>query len=223
MWALALLAALLGAQNEPTKPAPDLFQPDPAWKALGKDLWFDPAHRTLVLRARVALREGALEHLLCREQTKEHESILAISRRAPEHPRRPASDRRPGRPPRALPAAIRTPGRHPHPDRPPVVRYGWQDPQSRRPLLDQGRKDRQAADPQLGLRRQPVHPRRRDQARLLRGRRRRCHHRRQLHDSLLDLPIASSANDAERGFVANTAQIPPRNTRVTLLLRPATK
>ena len=53
------------------------FSPDPAWKALGPSLWFDPVNRHLVLRARVVLREGPLEHLLCLKGTKEHEAILA--------------------------------------------------------------------------------------------------------------------------------------------------
>ena len=38
--------------------------------------------------------------------------------------------------------------------------------------------------------------------------------------SILDLPFASTANDAGRTFVANTARIPPRGTPVTLFLRP---
>jgi hypothetical protein len=38
--------------------------------------------------------------------------------------------------------------------------------------------------------------------------------------SILDLPFASTANDAGRTFVANTARIPPRGTPVTLILRP---
>ena len=38
--------------------------------------------------------------------------------------------------------------------------------------------------------------------------------------AILDLPFASTANDAGRTFVANTARIPPRGTPVTLFLRP---
>ncbi len=61
----------------PSQPPTDSFQPDPAWKSLGKDIWFDAKGKRLVLRARVALQDGALEHLLCRKGTKEHESVLA--------------------------------------------------------------------------------------------------------------------------------------------------
>ena len=85
-----LLANLLFAsdlQDPPQSPLPatfraddppaDDFKPDPAWKLLGKSLWFDPESRRVVLRARVALRDGFLEHLLCRVNSKEHESIFA--------------------------------------------------------------------------------------------------------------------------------------------------
>src|SRR5262245_19786977 len=63
-------------EAKPAKPD-DGFKPDPKWKELGKDLWFDPENKQLVLRARVVLREGYLEHLLCLTRTKEHESVLA--------------------------------------------------------------------------------------------------------------------------------------------------
>src|SRR4051812_14772648 len=76
---LILAAALTLAAPPPDPPGPPPAAPpiDPAWKPLGRSLWFDPRDQRLILRARVALREGALEHLLCRDQTKEHESILA--------------------------------------------------------------------------------------------------------------------------------------------------
>ena len=38
--------------------------------------------------------------------------------------------------------------------------------------------------------------------------------------AILDLPIASSANDADRGFSANTAKIPPVGTEVFVFLTP---
>ena len=76
--ALALVGPLDGSPDDPpSPPTADSFQPDPAWKSLGKDVWFDPKGKRLVLRARVALQDGILEHLLCRKSTKEHESILA--------------------------------------------------------------------------------------------------------------------------------------------------
>lgn len=65
------------AQAAPEAPAADGFRPDPAWKPLGRDLWFDPEGRRLVIRAKVVLREGYLEHLLCLSRTKEHEAVLS--------------------------------------------------------------------------------------------------------------------------------------------------
>src|SRR5947209_20093416 len=81
MTALLLLTAIWAPAQNPSadqpKPPADGFKPDPAWKPLGKSVWFDAKQRKLIVRARVALREGALEHLLCLEQTKEHQSVLA--------------------------------------------------------------------------------------------------------------------------------------------------
>ncbi len=75
---LILLSVLASAQAKPaTAPPADAFKADPAWKPLGAELWFDPAGKRLVMRSRVALQDGVLEHLLCRKGTKEHESILA--------------------------------------------------------------------------------------------------------------------------------------------------
>ena len=39
--------------------------------------------------------------------------------------------------------------------------------------------------------------------------------------SILDLPFASSASDAERSFSANTEQVPPLGTEVFMVLGPA--
>src|SRR5262249_36834018 len=62
--ALATTLFLGAAPPEAAKDPVDSFKPDPAWKELGKSLWFDREHRRLVMRARVVLREGPLEHLL---------------------------------------------------------------------------------------------------------------------------------------------------------------
>src|SRR5260370_5393351 len=77
--ALAFLLSLGGAlpADDGEKPKAEAIQPDPAWKSLGRSLWFDPRTKRLQVRARVVLREGYLEHLLCLKGTKEHEAILA--------------------------------------------------------------------------------------------------------------------------------------------------
>src|SRR5689334_851494 len=74
---LATLLALAAASPEAPRPPNDSFHPDPAWKPIGQSLWFDPQGKRLILRARVVLVEGPLEHLLCLRGTKEHEAILA--------------------------------------------------------------------------------------------------------------------------------------------------
>jgi hypothetical protein len=62
------------AAKEPAKAAPDVKR-----KAIGKDLAFeiDGDQRRVIATAAVVLRQGQLEGLLCRKNTKEHEYILA--------------------------------------------------------------------------------------------------------------------------------------------------
>ena len=57
--------------KRPTAPAGQVIPPDPAWKQLGRSLWIDPKERRLYLRAKVVLRDGFLEHLMCLKGTKE--------------------------------------------------------------------------------------------------------------------------------------------------------
>jgi hypothetical protein len=62
--------------DEPKKEAPKVLR-----RALGKNVTFervvDGDHRRVLIDAYVCLREGQLEQLMCRKQTKEHEAILA--------------------------------------------------------------------------------------------------------------------------------------------------
>jgi hypothetical protein len=80
---LALAGGSAQAQGldprEKELPRPD---PDQTWKKLGDDLWFDPAKREAVILAKVVLRDGPLEHLLCLKGTKEHEAVLATAAEA---------------------------------------------------------------------------------------------------------------------------------------------
>ncbi len=83
------LALVLGQASEPAKPQAsakaqasadtdvEAIAREAGWKPLGPSLWFDPRARRLIVRGRVVLREGPLEHLLCLKGTKEHEAILA--------------------------------------------------------------------------------------------------------------------------------------------------
>src|SRR5262245_43116435 len=88
-----VFAALFGltmgceAADKPASPAPeppktDAAKPAEAKKtALNKDntLYLEAFHdgrKRVLIEAEVCLREGPLELLMCRKQTKEHESIL---------------------------------------------------------------------------------------------------------------------------------------------------
>src|SRR5262249_17502531 len=66
-----------GPSGSGSQKAGQAIQPEAGWRELGRSLWFDPKAKRLYLRARVVLREGYLEHLMCSKGTKEHEAILA--------------------------------------------------------------------------------------------------------------------------------------------------
>lgn len=226
MTTLLFLTAILALADHPRvgppEPPPDGFRPDPTWKPLGNDLWFDPVNRRLVLRATVTLRQGYLEHLLCRERSKEHESILAT-----------AAD------PRSIHAILLLTGAEVgHPVRyqpefqpptgtPIVIELQWlQDGKTHRANARDWVKNERTGksldrdwvfagselykDPETG----------------------QMHYTADAGDlftvanfpnAILDLPIASTSNDADRSFVAFTEHIPPRGTPVTLFLKPVSK
>jgi hypothetical protein len=216
---LLALPTLAEPPRDASPPPTDSFKPDPAWKPLGKDVWFDAQGKRVVLRARVALQDGALEHLLCRKGTKEHESVLATE---------------------ALPKMIHaglllTGANQGHPVQfepkfaPPTgsaiaIEVEWdQEGKTRRADARDWVKDLGTA---AGLARDWVFagsevfedPRTKatiyaaDDGDLITVA--------NFPASILDLPMRSSANDADRGFVAFTERVPPRGTPVTLYLRP---
>ena len=213
---LLLLLTLSGQVGIPN----DTFEPDPAWKPLGKAIWFDAKNRQLMLRARVVLREGYLEHLLCLEQTKEHESILATEA-----------------PPRLIHAGLLLTGAdvgHPvkflpkfePPTGTPIrIDVLWKTPEGKPARADARTwvKDEKtgktltadwvfAGSQQFEDDRTKRRIYAADGGDLITVA--------NFMSAILDLPFASSTDDAERSFVANTALIPARNTFVTLVLRP---
>lgn len=221
---LALTALLAPPANDP-RPAPgasaESFQPGPPWKDQGRSLWFDPQGRRVLIRARVVLREGYLEHLLCLVRSKEHESILATD----ADPRRIhaallLTGAEPGHPVQFLP------GFQPPAGPPIAIQAEWTGPDGQVRRADARRwvKDEKTGRPlAVGwvfagstLGEDP------DTGRVIYGA--------QSGDlitvanfmgAILDLPFASSATDAERSFVANTPEIPPLGTPVRLILAPA--
>jgi hypothetical protein len=203
----------------PEAPA-DSWKPDPAWKSLGPDLWFDPAGKRVVLRARVCLREGYLEHLLCLNGSKEHESILATAA-----------------PARALHVALLLTGAEVgHPVQfepkfaPPAgtsiqIELSWTDAagklqtaNARDWVQDDKSKAALAADWVFAgsslfedpFTKKMVYAAESGDYITVAN----------FMSAILDLPFASSADDLNRSFVAFTERIPPRDTPVTMSLRP---
>jgi hypothetical protein len=226
MTASALLLLALSAPlwtQDPEPPRADPFQPNAAWKSLGKDIWFDAKQKRLILRARVCLRDGYLEHLLCSARSKEHESILATEA-----------------PPAMIQAGLLLTGIEPgkpvqfQPDFAPpkgpavAIELQWIDHLGKPQTSDarkwvKGEKTSKelaphwvfagsyfVEDPTTGRRRFAA-----DGGDLITVS--------NFTSAILDVPIQSSASDAERSFVAFTDRIPPLETGVTLILKPAPK
>jgi hypothetical protein len=208
-----------GARAQEPGPAAEGFKPDPAWKPLGEGLWFDPAARRLVLRARVVLREGPLEHLLCLKGTKEHEAILATAAEPRKiHAGLLLTGAEPGHPVRFLPEFAPPTGT------PIAIDLEWNDggkahkADAREWVLDERskkplEKDWVFAGSQLvedpGSK-EPYYLANDGDLITVAN----------FASATLDLPFASTANDADRVFAARTEKVPPRGTGVTMFLRP---
>jgi hypothetical protein len=220
--ALVITLALAAPPDAPqAKDAADAgaILPDPSWKALGPSLWFDPKGRRLIVRARVVLREGALEHLLCLKGTKEHEAILATDA-APYQIQAGllATGARKGEPVQFVPKFIPPTGS------PIAIELRWrQDGQTRTADARDWVRDERAkatlktdwvfAGSELvnvpGTDK-PVFAA--DDGDLITVA--------NFTSAILDLPFASTAADTDRLFVANTDRIPPRGTTVLMSFRP---
>lgn len=219
---LLAVLALFGSpvpQAEDPPASADNFKPDPAWKLLGKDIWFDPNAKRLVVRARVALQDGILEHLLCRKGTKEHESILATE--APAriiHAGLILTGASPGHPVKFQPAFEPPTG-------PAIaIELEWQDKGKSRKadardwVKDLGTSKPLARDWVFAGSELFEDPRTKtmiyaaDDGDLVTVA--------NFPASILDLPYRSSASDADRGYAADPAKVPPRGTPVTMYLSP---
>ena len=213
--------AALGWQapaDEPTQPPP-VFAPEAGWKSLGPSLWLDSASkpRRLILRARVALREDPLEHLLCLRGTKEHEAVLATDAAPTQihaglllaglEPGGPVRFRPEFKPPHGPAVAVdlrwKTGGEIQQAD----ARSWIRDEKTRKPL------DVDWVFAGSTLYEDPTT--------------KKTIYAAQDGDlitvanfasAILDLPIASSAEDANRGFIAYTERIPRTGTEVQIIL-----
>ncbi len=206
-----------GAASPDRQPpiAADTFQADPAWKPLGKDLWFDQKGKRVILRARVCLTEGVLEHFMCLKGTKEHESILTTEA-----------------PPKLIHAGLLLAGATPgHPVRfepkfePPAgseiaMEVEWEQAgQKKKADARQWVKD-SASGAELArnwvFAGSELFPDRRTQKMIYAADDGDLVTVANFASSILDLPYRSSASDADRSYVAHSDRIPPRGTPVTL-------
>ncbi len=215
----ALALAATSADDKPAPPPAEAFQPDPAWKPLGTHLWFDPQTKQLVIRARIALREGPLEHLLCLRGTKEHEAVLATDA-APRqiHAGLLLTGAETGHPVRFLPKFAPPTGSAI------AIEVKWTEngkvhtADARTWVRNDRTKKSLAIDWVFAgseLVEDPVTKKRvytADDGDLITVA--------NFANAILDLPFASTANDADRSFVANTEKIPPRGTVVVMFLKP---
>jgi hypothetical protein len=217
-------AVLLMTHDEPrqAKPAPgstSALEPDPDWRPLGRSLWFDPKQKQLVVKARVVLREGPLEHLMCLKGTKEHEAILAtdalprqihagllLTGAEPGHPVRfiPKFE-----PPAGTPIAIELVWKKDGKTNRVDARHWVKDEKTKKPLAHEW----VFAGSQLfedAVTKKMIYAA--DEGDLITVA--------NFGSAILDLPFASSANDADRVFSADPARVAPSGTEVFMMLRP---
>jgi hypothetical protein len=197
------------------------LRPENGWKALTRDdnLWFDLKGKRVILRARVVLREGPLEHLMCLKGTKEHEAIVATEA-APRaiHAALLAAGAEPGHPVQFVPKF------EPPAGTPIAIAFQWrQDGKLKKSDARDWVWDEKAKAPLKTdwvfagsiLFDDPVTKKKRyaaDDGDLIVVS--------NFATAILDLPISSSADDAAREFIANTAKIPPVGTEVFVFLNP---
>lgn len=184
------------------------------------DLWIDKARKRVVMDGEIAMRQGQLEMFACIKNTKEHESIVAVDVEAMAiHAALLALGAAPGSPaqfrPEYKPASGTTID----------ITVIWTDPKGvvqRRRAQEWVRNSKTQKDL--------------EQSWVFAG-------SRLIHDevsgqnlyqaqggdliclanfpsAMLDLPIESSQTNAELAFEAATERIPPRGTRVRLVLTP---
>lgn len=217
--ALTLLMVVQAPGDEPIV-KPDPFVANPAWKPLGRSLWFDPVERRVVLRAKVAIREGSLEHLLCLKGTKEHESILAtdaVPRKI--HAGLLLTGAEPGHPVRFKPKFEAPTGTAI------IMEAEWlQGDTLKKVDVKTWVKDERTKKPLTidwvfaGSELYPPGPKETEP--YYAGDDGDLFTVANFPNAILDLPFASSASDADRVYAADPATVPPRGTWVTLYLKP---
>jgi hypothetical protein len=226
MHAALILAVLLvlrddGTPKSASAQAGQAVQPDPGWKKMGHNLWFDPKERRLYLRARVVLRDGFLEHLMCSKGTKEHEAILATDAIPNQiHTVLLMTGADAGKPVQFFPKF------EPPTGSAIAVELMW---------MRDGKVQKQDArkwiksDKNMPLERDWVFAGSQFYDDVVTKKKKYAADEGDLitvanfASAILDLPIESSANDADRAFTTNTEIIPPVGTDVLVALYPRAK
>ncbi|MDG3005142.1 YdjY domain-containing protein [Paludisphaera mucosa] len=219
----ATFLAALGWQAPDDEPAeaPPAFKPEPGWKSLGRSLWFDAASspKRLILRGRVVFREGPLEHLVCLRGTKEHEAIIATDAAPTQiHAGLLLTGVEPGGPVRFKPEF-----RPPHgPAIGLTVRWKRGEAIEQADARTWVQDDKTKKDLDVDwvfagsiLYEDPVTKKAvyaAEEGDLITVA--------NFASAILDLPVVSSADDAERTFVAHTSRIPAVGTEVQLIMSP---
>jgi hypothetical protein len=214
---LALATSQTMAQEAPKKDAVHRI-------VIGKNVMLEliGQERRVVVQAKVCLREGTLEHLLCRRTTKEHEAILAADVDARNiHAALLAAGAEPGRPakfdPKFEPATGTSIRIH--------LQFDKDGKKITVPAQEwvrtiKGQKDmagdwvfagsRFLQDPKL---KGPFYAANQGDVICVSN----------FADAMLDLPMRSSSAGDELLFEANTGRIPPLDTAVTVILTPVRK
>ena len=207
----------LPATFQPAPDDPDDFRPEPGWKPLGQSLWFDPEARRVILRARTCLQEGYLEHLLCRVDSKEHESVFA-TRAEPKliHAALILAVGEPG-------TTVRYRPEFKPPTGPPVEIVAEWEEEGETKRLDarqfvMGERFKKPLEPRWVFAGSETFTEKETGRTLYAADAGDLFTVANFPNAILDLPIASSSSDAERAFIANPETIPPRGTWVTLYL-----
>lgn len=219
--AIAAVAPHQARSQEPDRSPPpgETVSPDPAWKPLGKNLWFDPEGRRLIIRTKVVQQDVPLEHFLCLKGSKDHESILATD--APPrqiHAGLLLTGAEPGRPVQFTPKFAPPTGT------PLSLEVQWrrdgrtQRSDARRWVHDL-KTDKHLSENWVfagsELYQDPVSKKMiyaADEGDLITVA--------NFGSAILDVPFASSADNADRMFVAEASLIPPIGTDVLLFIRP---
>lgn len=186
----------------------DLLRLDP-----DAPIWIDTKQKQVVMQGEICLREGALEMFACPRHTKEHESVLSVPvRPLTVHASLLAVGALPGHPARWAPKFEPAEGTSIE-----VVVF-WQD--------ENGKQQRARAQDWV---RQIKTGKAMDQSWVFAG---SLVQRSYLADAgaficvsnfpdaMLDVPVESSEHSGELQFEAFTERIPPRGTKVTLVLAP---